>query len=136
MGRHWWERRDAPSVREPRMDAGSIPSGTDKGVEMDEAATERLVSGRSWRDFCEVLQRVGGMLEEMDRDVTEVDRAEWYRCITRVLRVACERYLENSEPYHPRLRMTPWRTSVNVQSPDQDHLLCEFVDASRSYRIS
>jgi hypothetical protein len=94
--------------------------------EADSAA--RLVSGHAWHDFCDVLRMAGDAVEQMGGDITDVDRAEWYRCVTRVLRVACERYLENAEPDQPRLRITPWRTSINVQSPDQDHLLCELVD--------
>lgn len=100
------------------------------------AAADRLLSGRSWEDFCDILREVGAAVEEMGDGVSDTDRAEWYRCVTRLLRVACERYLENSEPFRPRLRVTPWRTSVNVQSPDQDHLLCELTDTTRSYRIT
>jgi hypothetical protein len=99
-------------------------------------AEERLVSGRAWHDFLDVLRICGDAIDDMDDDITDLDRAEWYRCVTRVMRVACERYLENSEPYRPRLRITPWRTSINVQSPDQDHLLCEFVDTTQTYRIT
>jgi hypothetical protein len=52
-----------------------------------------------------------------------------------VLRNGLERFVENCEPDRPRLRDAPWRQSLNVQCPDQDHLLAEFVDGSREYRI-
>ena len=46
-----------------------------------------------------------------------------------------ERFIENSEPERPRLRDTPWRQGINFQSPDQDHLLCEFIDGTHDYVI-
>jgi hypothetical protein len=66
---------------------------------------------------------------------SELDRAEWYRFLTRVARNGMERFVENCEPDRPRLRDAPWRQSINVQCPDQDHLLSEFVDGSHEYRI-
>jgi hypothetical protein len=51
------------------------------------------------------------------------------------VRNGLERFVENCEPDRPRLRDTPWRQSINVQCPDQDHLLSEFVDGSHEYRI-
>jgi hypothetical protein len=43
-----------------------------------------------------------------------------------MVRNGCERFVENCEPERPRLRDAPWRQSINVQCPDQDHLMCEF----------
>jgi len=102
----------------------------------DELAAGRLRSGQAWDDFCEVLRLAGHAVDEIGDQVTDLVRAEWYRCVTRLMRVACERYLENAEPGRPRLRITPWRTSINLQSPDQDHLLCELPERPGRYRIT
>jgi hypothetical protein len=51
------------------------------------------------------------------------------------MRNGAERFMENSEPERPRLRDTPWRQAINFQSPDQDHLLCEFIDGTHDYVI-
>lgn len=99
-------------------------------------ARERLVSGRAWDDFCETVRNAGHMIEEFGDEVSELDRSEWYRFLTRLLRNGFERYMENCEPERPRLRDAPWRQGINFQSPDQDHLLAEFVDGRHSYRIS
>ena len=48
--------------------------------------------------------------------------------MTRLIRNGFERFMENCEPERPRLRDAPWRQGINFQSPDQDHLLAEFVD--------
>lgn len=102
---------------------------------MTDAAKQRLLSGRAWDDFCETLRLAGHAIESWGDDPGELDRAEWYRFLTRVARNGLERFVENCEPDRPRLRDAPWRQSINVQCPDQDHLLAEFVDGSHEYRI-
>lgn len=102
---------------------------------MGDAARERLVSGRAWDDFCDTLKVAGRVIEQFGDDPSDVERAEWYRFLTRMIRNGFERMVENCEPERPRLRDAPWRQSINVQSPDQDHLMCEFVDGAHAYRI-
>jgi hypothetical protein len=97
-------------------------------------SAERLRSGRAWDDFCEVLRIAGHAMERWGLEPSELERAEWYRFVTRLVRNGLERFVENREPTRPRLRDASWRSSINVQSPDQDHLMCEF-DAARDYRI-
>lgn len=99
-------------------------------------ARERLVSGRAWDDFCDTVRSAGHMIEDFGDELSELDQSEWYRFLTRLLRNGFERYMENCEPERPRLRDAPWRQGINFQSPDQDHLLAEFVDGRHSYRIS
>jgi hypothetical protein len=103
---------------------------------MNDEAARRLLSGHAWDDFCEVLRLAGHAIEEFGEEPTELDRAEGYRFLTRLVRNGLERFVENAEPERPRLRDAPWRQSINFQSPDQDHLLAEFVDGSHSYRIT
>jgi hypothetical protein len=98
-------------------------------------AKERLLSGRAWDDFCDTLRLAGRAIERFGDEPGELDRAEWYRFLTRIVRNGLERFVENCEPDRPRLRDVPWRQSINVQCPDQDHLLAEFPDGSHEYRI-
>lgn len=98
-------------------------------------ATARVRSGAAWDDFCDTVRSAGHIVDEFDGSISELDRNEWYRFLTRLLRNGFERYMENCEPDRPRLRDAPWRQSINFQSPDQDHLLAEFVDGSHDYRI-
>jgi hypothetical protein len=103
---------------------------------MSEAAAKRLLSGRAWDDFCDALKTAGHMVDRFGDEPTDLDRSEWYRFMTRLARNGFERYVENCEPDRPRLRDAPWRQGINFQSPDQDHLLAEFVDGSHAYRIT
>lgn len=100
-----------------------------------QAAAERLLSGRAWDDFCETLRRTGHMIDHMGDLPGDLERAEWYRFLTRLVRNGLERFLENCEPNRPRLRDGSWRQSINFQCPDQDHLMCEFAEAA-DYRIT
>ncbi|OHT22227.1 hypothetical protein [Edaphosphingomonas haloaromaticamans] len=101
-----------------------------------ETARQRLLSGKAWDDFCETIRRTGHMVDRFGEDADALDRAEWYRFMTRLMRNGFERFMENCEPDRPRLRDAPWRQGINFQSPDQDHLLAEFVDGSADYRIT
>lgn len=98
-------------------------------------AEQRLLSGRAWDDFCDQLKLAGRAIERFGDEPDAQDRAEFYRFLTRLVRNGCERFVENCEPNRPRLRDVPWRSTINFQSPDQDHLLCEF-DEAREYRIT
>lgn len=103
---------------------------------MSDKAAGRLLTGRAWDDFCEQVRLAGHMVERFGDTANDLDRAEWYRFVTRLMRNGFERFMENCEPERPRLRDAPWRQGINFQSPDQDHLLAEFPDGSHSYRIS
>ena len=97
-------------------------------------ARERLLSGRAWDDFCDTLKLAGRHIETFDGQLSDLDRAEWYRFLTRLTRSSMERLIENAEPTRPRLRDMVWRQSINVQTVDQDHLMCQF-DEARDYVI-
>jgi hypothetical protein len=98
-------------------------------------AAERLLSGRAWDDFCESLRKTGHMIEKFGDGVTELDRTEWYRFLTRYVRMGFEHYVECSEPTRPRFHEMTWRQSINFTSPLQDHLFADFVDGAADYII-
>jgi len=103
--------------------------------QLEARATERLISGAAWEDFCEVLKVAGRVIDQFGDGPSHLDRAEWYRFLTRVARSSLERLVENGEPTRPRLRDMVWRQSINVQTVDQDHMMCQF-DEARDYRIT
>ncbi|MAG30320.1 MAG: hypothetical protein CL908_05415 [Deltaproteobacteria bacterium] len=107
---------------------------------MSDRARERLLRGEAWEDFCETLKVAGRVIDAFGDgegdDPSDLERAEWYRFLSRMVRNGFERMVENCEPERPRLRDAPWRQSINVQSPDQDHLMCEFVNGEHDYRIT
>ena len=101
----------------------------------DEAA-RRALSGEAWDDFCEQLKSAGRHIEAWGDVPTDADRAEYYRYLSRLARNGLERFVENCEPASPRLRDTPFRCSINAQTPDQDHLLSEWHEPGHEYRLT
>lgn len=98
-------------------------------------ARERLLSGRAWEDFCDTLKAAGRIIDQFGDSPSDLDRAEWYRFLSRLTRSGMERLIENAEPTRPRLRDMVWRQSINLQTVDQDHLMCQF-DEARDYRVT
>ena len=105
-------------------------------VPAENETAARLLSGRAWEDFCDTLKQAGRVIERCGEDINDLDRAEWYRFLSRLVRHGCHRFIENAEPERPRLLDTPWRQGINFQSPDQDHWIAEFLDGQHDYRIT
>jgi hypothetical protein len=99
-------------------------------------AAERLLSGRAWDDYCDQLRQTGHMIEQFGESVTELDRTEWYRFLTRYARMGFEHYVECSEPTRPRFHDMTWRQTINFTSPLQDHFFADFEDGSVDYVIT
>lgn len=102
---------------------------------MTDAASQRLLDGRAWDDFCETLRLTGHEIARWGDVPNNTDRTEWYRYLSRLTRNGLERFVENSEPDSPRLRDTPFRCSINAQHPGQDHLLSEWFEPGYEYRM-
>lgn len=94
-----------------------------------DASARRLVSGQAWDDYCDMIRMAGHRIEQWGDDISDLDRAEWYRFLTRLMRNGFERFVENRDPGNPQLRDAPWRSFINLQNPDQDHLMAEFSSA-------
>lgn len=103
---------------------------------MTQKAAERVLSGRAWDDYCETLKRTGHMIEQFGDSVTELDRTEWYRFLSRYVRMGFEHYVECSEPTRPRFHEMTWRQTINFTSPLQDHFFADFPDGSADYVIT
>lgn len=80
-----------------------------------------------------MLKSAGDIIVRESAD--ELERAEGFRYLTRLARNSLERFVENTEPYRPRVLTPPWRVSIAIQNPDQDHPLIE-IDGAHDYRIT
>ena len=103
-------------------------------METDRAAN-RLLSGQAWEDYCDTLRETGRIVNAFGDSLSELDRVEWYRFLSRYVRMGFEHYVECSEPTRPRFHDMTWRQSINFTSPLQDHLFADFVDGSATYAI-
>ncbi|HUP73906.1 MAG TPA: DUF1214 domain-containing protein [Acidimicrobiales bacterium] len=56
-----------------------------------------------WSDFCRELERAGACIDRPETPGDEIDRAEGYRYLTRLLRMGLDLTLEFADPRHPEL---------------------------------
>jgi hypothetical protein len=59
----------------------------------DQDAVGRVISGESWAQFCDALKAAGAEVLRPETPATELDRAEGWRYLTRLTRVALEMML-------------------------------------------
>ena len=64
---------------------------------MGDRARDRLVSGEAWDDFCETLKVAGRVIDAFGDAPSDLERAEWYRFLSRLTRNGFERMVENCE---------------------------------------
>ncbi|MBW2698050.1 MAG: hypothetical protein JRE70_16330, partial [Deltaproteobacteria bacterium] len=71
---------------------------------MADDANERVMDGRTWADFCDALKRAGDVVLREGSPADAFERAEGFRYLSRLTRVALESYVEFADPRHPVLR--------------------------------
>lgn len=83
------------------------------------ADVERVLSGQAWDDFCEALKAAKQHILRPEAPAGEIDRAEGFRHLTRLTRIALEQMLEGSDPQFPLLfrSITPTQ-KYGGDSPD------------------
>lgn len=97
---------------------------------------DKVMSGEAWRDFCRKLEKAGDVVLAADAAATPIDRAEGYRYLTRLLRIALEMNLEFADPDFPAFYQASHQTGkIGADNPD-NHYLNATVTGDRTYRIS
>src|SRR3990172_118535 len=66
-------------------------------------AIERIMDGATWADFCDALKRAGDVILREGSPRDPFDRAEGFRYLSRLTRVALESYIEFADPLAPVL---------------------------------
>jgi len=82
-------------------------------------ATERVLSGQVWADFCDNLKRAGEIIlrEKSPKDL--LDRAEGWRYLSRLARAALEQSVESGDPAVPQLyRLSHETVKIGADNPD------------------
>ena len=119
------------------MDA-TIDTRTDDGQADDARADEaeaRILDGRSWSEFCDSLKRAGHVVMRPGSPVDAFDRAEGYRYLSRLVRVALESYVEFADPAAPVLRRPAHETvKIGADNPD-NYYQSASISGEYEYRI-
>ncbi len=100
-----------------------------------ERSLERLLSGATWGEFCDALTRAGDVVlrEASPRD--PFDRAEGFRYLSRLTRVALESFIEFADPAAPVLRRPAHETvKIGADNPD-NYYQSAAISGEHEYRL-
>ena len=103
---------------------------------VEERAIERIMAGSSWADFCDGLKRAGDIILRDGSPQEAFDRAEGFRYLSRLTRVALESYIEFADPAAPVLRRPAHETvKMGADNPD-NYYQSAAISGQYEYRIS
>jgi hypothetical protein len=96
---------------------------------------ERLASGAAWEQFCDRLKEAGKIILRPEMPISELDRAEGVRYLSRLTRMAVEVCFENSDPDFPTLLNIPNPTAkAGADNPDNLYFTAP-ISGDREYRL-
>ena len=85
----------------------------------EESSHDRLMSGKSWDDFCDALKGAGQTILAEGSPSSSLDRAEGFRYLSRLTRAALETFVEYADPLAPVLHRPVHETAkIGADNPD------------------
>jgi hypothetical protein len=97
---------------------------------------ERLVSGKSWQEFCDTLKSAGQVILSEDSPDDPLDRAEGFRYLSRLTRAALETFIEHADPLAPVLHRPIHETAkIGADNPD-NYYQHATISGRYEYRIT
>ncbi|WP_165324015.1 DUF1214 domain-containing protein [Rhizorhabdus phycosphaerae] len=97
---------------------------------------DRVAPGEVWRDFCRRLEKAGDLVFNAEVAGTPIDQAEGYRYLSRLMRIALEMHLENSDTDFPGFYQASHPTAkIGADNPDNLYLNAS-ISGERRYRIT
>ena len=99
-------------------------------------AEQRVASGAAWRDFCRRLEAIGEIVLGARIADTPIDRAEGYRYLTRLTRIALDMHLENADSDFPGFYAASHPTAkIGADNPDNIYMNAA-ISGARTYRLT
>ena len=97
---------------------------------------QRIVDGRAWEDFCDHLKRAGQQILRPEAPSDAFTRAEGWRYLTRLTRIALDMFVECNDPDFPAFYRPSHETAkIGADNPDNLYLRAQ-VNGEYEYRIS
>ncbi len=95
----------------------------------------RVISGRAWEDFCDALKAAGQHVLGHGAPSTELDRAEGWRYLSRLTRLALESKLEFADTDFPGIYSLSHHTAkIGADNPDNIYHNVT-IDGTKEYRL-
>jgi hypothetical protein len=106
-----------------------------KGMTEDDLHDQRIVSGRSWTEFCEDLKAAGNVLLAPGTPRDAFQQAEGMRYLARLTRAGLEAFVEYSDPAFPVLRRMVHETvKMGADNPDNYYMNAQ-ISGAFEYKI-
>ncbi len=103
---------------------------------MSNDARKRLMTGRSWEEFCDTLKAAGQTILAGGSPSEDIDRAEGFRYLSRLARAALETFVEYNDPDAPVLHRPVHETAkIGADNPD-NHYQHATLSGRHTYRIT
>lgn len=97
---------------------------------MARSSAEDVVSGQTWNEFCDALKQAGQQVLRAETPATELERAEGFRYLTRLLRIGLEMHLEFADPEFPGFFAPSHETAkIGADNPDNLYLMARLNGA-------
>lgn len=102
---------------------------------MTDERVDRVLDGRAWAEFCDTLKASGEIVLRESSPGDALDRAEGFRYLTRVARMALGQFVEMPDSEAPVLRRTADPTmKLGCDNPDSYYLMAT-LSGNHEYRI-
>jgi hypothetical protein len=99
-------------------------------------ATQRIMDGSAWDDFCDRLKELGRLVEQRETPGDPRNRALGYRYLTQLLRAGLESSVDYGDPQFPAFfRLADETKKMLNDNPDNCYQNC-VVDGRFDYRIT
>ena len=107
-----------------------------RGKTEADAASERIVSGQAWEEFCDTLKAAGASLTFPGTPKDPFNQAEGYRYLTRLARAGLEAFVEHADPKAPVLHRVVHETvKMGADNPD-NYYQTAAISGEYEYRIT
>jgi hypothetical protein len=101
----------------------------------DDDAADRLMTGKSWEEFCDTLKSAGQTIVAEGSPDDPLDRAEGFRYLSRLARAALETFVEYADPRAPVLHRPVHETAkIGADNPDNYYQHAS-ISGKYEYRI-
>ncbi len=98
--------------------------------------THPVASGQAWSDFCDQLKAAGDIILGGDAPADPLIRAEGFRYLSRLTRLALKQYVEASDPDFPFFyRLSHETAKIGADNPDSAYLNAS-INGANDYRIT
>ncbi|MBP1685955.1 MAG: hypothetical protein H6Q33_2098 [Deltaproteobacteria bacterium] len=83
------------------------------------SAAASVMDGTAWEQFCDTLKHAGKLILADRSPTSPLDRAEGFRYLSRLARLALEKFVEHNDPTTPRFyRLSHETAKIGCDNPD------------------